>query len=102
VIPSRAAVGVASYLTLTAAWIYGVENTSVRLGHEDVADWISITFFAGLHVALGFVIGRWWALVVYALPIAVSIPAGRPPCSITTSPLPSGGSGSTEPFSPCP
>jgi hypothetical protein len=88
VIRSRAAVGAASYLALTAAWIYGLENTSVRLGHEDVADWITITFFAGLHVALGFAIGRWWALLVYALPIAVSIPAGRPPWLYHDQPAP--------------
>ena len=87
-IHNRAAVGVASYLALTAAWIYGVENTSVRFGHEDVADWLSIAFFAGLHVALGVVVGRWWVLLVYAVPIAIAIPAGRPPWLYHDQPAP--------------
>jgi hypothetical protein len=79
VIHSRAAAGVASYLALTAAWIYGFENTSVRLGHEDVAGWFSLALFAALQIGLGIAVGRWWALLVYGLAIAVAIPAGRPP-----------------------
>jgi hypothetical protein len=79
VIHSRAAVGAASDLALTAAWFYGLENTSVRLGHEDVADWFSLAVFAALQIGLGIAVGRWWALLVYGLAIAVAIPAGRPP-----------------------
>ena len=89
-IHDRAAVGVASYLALMAAWIYGFENTSVRLGHEDVADWFSfsLALFAALQIGLGIVVGRWWALLVYGLAIAVAIPAGRPPWLYHDQPAP--------------
>ena len=87
-IRNRAAVGVGSYLALTAAWIYGFENTSLRLGHEDVADWGTLAFFAALQFALGFAVGRWWALLVYGLAIALTIPAGRPPWLYHDQPAP--------------
>ena len=87
-IDHRAAVGVASYVALTAAWIYGVENTSVRLGHEDLANGSEIAFFAALQIGLGIVVGRWWALLVYGLAIVVSIPAGRPPWLYHDQPAP--------------
>ena len=78
-IHNRAAVGVASYLALMAAWIYGFENTSVRLGHEDLANWGTIVFLAVAQLGLGIAVGRWWVLLVYGLIIVVAIPAGRPP-----------------------
>ena len=87
-IDHRAAVGVASYLALTAAWIYGFENTSLRLGHEDLAAGFSITLFAALQIGLGIAVGRWWALLVYGLAIAMAIPAGRPPWLYHDQPAP--------------
>jgi hypothetical protein len=88
VIHNRAAVGVASYLALMAAWIYGFENTSVRLGHEDLANGSELAFFAVLQIGLGIVVGRRWALLVYGLAIAVAIPAGRPPWLYHDQPAP--------------
>jgi len=88
VIHNRAAVGAASYLALTAAWIYGLENTSVRLGHEDLANWGTIVLFVALQIGLGFAVGRWWALLVYGLAIVVAIPAGRPPWLYHDQPAP--------------
>ena len=87
-IHDRAAVGVASYLALMAAWIYGFENTSVRLGHEDLAAAFSIVLFSALQVGLGMAVGRWWALPVYGVAIAVAIPAGRPPWLYHDQPAP--------------
>ena len=87
-IHNRAAVGAASYLALTAAWIYGFENTSVRLGHEDLANGGEIAFFCALQIGLGIVVGRWWALLVYGLAIAMAIPAGRPPWLYHDQPAP--------------
>jgi len=87
-IHNRAAVGVASYLALTAAWIYVFENTSARLGHEDLANWGTLAFFAALQFGLGIAVGRWWALLVYGLAIVVAIPAGRPPWLYHDQPAP--------------
>ena len=87
-IHNRAAVGVASYLALTAAWIYGIENTSVRLGHEDLANWGTIALLVALQIGLGIAVGRFWALLVYGLAIAVAIPAGRPPWLYHDQPAP--------------
>jgi hypothetical protein len=88
VIHNRAAVGAASYLALMAAWIYGFENTSVRLGHEDLANWGTIVLFAALQIGLGIAVGRRWALLVYGLAIVVAMPAGRPPWLYHDQPAP--------------
>jgi hypothetical protein len=81
---NRAAVGVALYCALAAAWIYGIANTS--LGESD-AGTLLLVALAAVHVGAGYVIGQWWALVLPLLPIALAVPAGLPPTDVG-EPLP--------------
>jgi hypothetical protein len=61
---------VITYLAVMAAWIYGVFATSIY--HD--AWWIFP--LAAIQIGIGYLIGRWWALL---LPLSVpllGIPAG--------------------------
>jgi hypothetical protein len=62
---------VLAYFVLMTAWIYGSADT----GRDDI--WLApIVILA--QVALGFGVGRWWALFVPLGLIAIAVPAGVP------------------------
>jgi hypothetical protein len=44
----------------------------------DAGIWV-LPILVALHVAIGFAVGRWWAVVVPMLVVVISIPAGNPP-----------------------
>jgi hypothetical protein len=67
------------YLALTAALVYGVLDTSLGYGHEDLAAALELGALASLQLGLGLAVGRWWALAVYGLAVVLAVPAGRPP-----------------------
>jgi peptidoglycan/LPS O-acetylase OafA/YrhL len=74
---NRAAAGVALYAALTAAWIYGIANTS--LGESGSAGPVWLAVLGAIHVAAGFVVRRWWALLLPVLAVLLAVPAGFPP-----------------------
>jgi hypothetical protein len=74
---ARPFVVAAAYVAAMAFFIYGILDRSVGYG-SDAAAWLGIAGFAGLHLATGWAIGRWWALVLPLLAIPLSIPAGYP------------------------
>lgn len=74
---NRAAVGVALYAALTAAWIYGFANTSI--GNGDAAAVFGLATLTAIHLGAGLAVGRWWAVLLPALPIVIAMPAGTPP-----------------------
>lgn len=76
---NRAAVGVALYCALAAAWIYGIANTS--LGESDFGT-VWLVGLGAVHVAAGFAIRRWWAVVLPGFAIALAVPAGLPPTDV--------------------
>jgi hypothetical protein len=58
------------YLALMTAWIYGIFE---RDAHYD-AWWIPLVL--ALHLVVGYVIGRWWAIALAATVPVLAVPAG--------------------------
>jgi hypothetical protein len=73
----RFGVGALAYLGLGALWLYGVVDEG-RLEGSDLRGWVLIGLFLGLHVAFGFVIREWPALLLPILLVFLAIPAGYP------------------------
>jgi hypothetical protein len=73
---NRAALGVALYVALMAAWIYGFAATSH--GEGTTAGVIGLLLLAAIHLGAGLVVARWWAVLLPIGAIAVALPAGTP------------------------
>ena len=67
-------VGAGAYLVLMTLWIYGVANTSESSSHL----WL-LPVMALAQFLLGLTLGRWWAVLLPALVVLISVPAGNPP-----------------------
>ena len=76
-IHGRAAVSVASYLALMAAWIYGFANTSV--GEGDASAVFGLASLAAIQAVAGLAVQHWWAVLLPIVPIVLAVPAGLPP-----------------------
>jgi hypothetical protein len=59
-----------AYLALMTAWIYGIFE---RDAYYD-AWWIPLVL--ALHLVVGYVIGRWWAIALAAMVPVLAVPAG--------------------------
>lgn len=73
----RFGAGALAYLGLSALWLYGVVDEG-RLEGNDVRGWSAIGLVLALHVAFGFVIREWAALLLPILLVFLAIPAGYP------------------------
>jgi peptidoglycan/LPS O-acetylase OafA/YrhL len=74
---ARPFVVAAAYSAAMTFFIYGIEDRDVGYG-SDVANWIGIAALTALHLATGWGVGRWWAVVLPLLAIPIAIPAGYP------------------------
>lgn len=63
-----------AYLAVMTAWVYGIVDQS---GSES-RSWL-LPVLALVQVAAGFAVGRWWAVALPLLLVAISVPAGFPP-----------------------
>ena len=76
----------AGYLGLLTLWIYAYANTTLA-EHGDW--WLLLPILVGLQLAAGFAVGRWWAVLLPALVVLISVPAGIPePTADAAEPLP--------------
>jgi len=66
-----------SYLGLMAFWIYWLLDRQLFYGNTTAA-WAMLALLAGVQVAVGFLVARWWALVLPLLAVVLSVPAGYP------------------------
>ncbi len=62
---------VLTYFLLMTAWMYG----SADAGRDDVWLWPLVIL---AQVALGFAVGRWWALFLPLALVPIAVPAGLP------------------------
>lgn len=70
-------IGAAAYLTAMGVWIYVVEDRQLFYGHPE-ADFPLILVLSGVQVAAGLLVGRWWALALPVVAVALAVPAGYP------------------------
>jgi hypothetical protein len=86
----RTAVLVALYLAVSAAWIYRAldsEDGLNQLGENDRMFVITIAVLGFLHLAYGYLVARWWVVLLPAALVALAIPAGDFPSSRPEYPI---------------
>jgi hypothetical protein len=71
---------VTAYYVVMAAWIAAVDH-----GHDSIS---MLLLGLLLQLALGFLLGRWWAPVLLIGVVALSVPAGTPEVTDGSEPLP--------------
>jgi hypothetical protein len=74
---ARPLVVAAAYVAAMALYIYGIADRNVGYG-SDVAGWLGIAALAALHLATGWSIGHWWAVLLPLLAVPLATPAGYP------------------------
>jgi peptidoglycan/LPS O-acetylase OafA/YrhL len=67
----------AAYVAAMALYIFGIADRNVGYG-SDAAGWLGIAALAALHLATGWGMGRWWAVLLPLLAVPIAIPAGYP------------------------
>ena len=72
---ARPLVVAAAYVAAMALYIYAFVDPDVGFG-SDVAGWLGIAWLTGRHLATGWGVGRWWAVVLPLLAIPLAVPAG--------------------------
>ena len=73
----RFGLGTVANLGLSAVWIYGVLDRGALEG-SDVRAWTVLVAVAVAHVAFGFTIREWPALLLPIAVLLLAIPAGYP------------------------
>ena len=66
-------------------FVYAIARPAVGYG-SDAANIAILVALAVLHVLVGWLIGRWWAVLLPLLIVPLAIPAGTP--SVGEDPLP--------------
>jgi hypothetical protein len=69
----------ALYAGVISAYIYGVENTERVNSGVWGAWWLGASLLLAIHLAVGVVVGDWWAAFVPALAVLLALPAGENP-----------------------
>ena len=73
----RFALGAVVYLGLSVLWIYTVLDRGSLEGSDSRA-WAALGVVAVAHVAFGFSIREWWALLLPIAVVLLAFPAGYP------------------------
>jgi peptidoglycan/LPS O-acetylase OafA/YrhL len=67
----------AGYLAAMTVWIYAIALPQVGYV-SDVAGAVFLAALAAVHVATGWGVGRWWAVLLPAVAVVLALPAGTP------------------------
>jgi hypothetical protein len=67
----------AAYVAAMAFYIYAVADRNWTFG-SDAREALVLVALAALHLAAGWGIARWWAVLLPALAIPLALPAGYP------------------------
>ena len=67
----------AAYLVVMGLWIYVVLERDY-FSSDPAAASLVLAAIAGVQVAAGLLVGRWWALTLPVLVVLLSVPAGYP------------------------
>lgn len=82
----RFAIGAFAYLAVGVLWVYGVVDQG-RLEGSDWRDWSLVAVVLAVHVAFGWAIYAWAALLLPIALVFLAIPAGFPESQFS-EPLP--------------
>jgi len=82
----RFVIGALAYLAVSGVWVYGVLDTGVLDGREALG-WSAIAVVAMAHVAFGFAIREWAALLLPIAVVFLAIPAGYPESDFEPPPI---------------
>lgn len=82
----RFAIGAFAYLAVGVLWVYGVVDQG-RLEGSDWRDWSLVAVVLAVHVAFGWAIYEWAALLLPIALVFLAIPAGFPESQFS-EPLP--------------
>ena len=82
----RFAIGAFAYLAVGVLWVYGVVDQG-RLEGSDWRDWSLVAVVLAVHVAFGWAIREWAALLLPIALVFLAIPAGFPESQFS-EPLP--------------
>jgi hypothetical protein len=82
----RFAIGALAYLAISVLWLYGLVDQG-RLEGSDWRDWSLVALLLAVHVAFGWAIREWAALLLPIALVFLAIPAGFPESQFS-EPLP--------------
>lgn len=74
----RLAAGALVYVAVSALWFYGIVNPGRFETAGDIRAWSFIGLLLALHVAFGWAVREWAALVLPIVVVFLAIPAGYP------------------------
>jgi hypothetical protein len=74
---SRAVLAGVGYTALMAFWIYWVSERQLFYG-SDAGGFALLALFGAIHLAVGLIAGRWWAVPLPLLTVLLAAPAGYP------------------------
>ena len=72
-------VGVAgAYVAVVVGWVYGIIE---QVDAADDEPWLLVSYagLAVLHFVVGYLLARWWAVLLPAIPIPLAVPTGYVP-----------------------
>ena len=74
------------YLGLSTVWIYGVLDQG-RIEGSDARAWSALALVAAAHVAFGYIVRDWPALLLPVVVLFLAIPAGYPESRFEPGPV---------------
>jgi hypothetical protein len=73
----RRSIAVVSYFALVLVWVFWILDRQLFFG-SDAAAIVVLGTLVLLHLALGFVVARWWAVLLPLVPVILAAPLGYP------------------------
>ena len=73
----RGSIPVGVYLVAGAIWLFWIVDQQVFFG-EPMSDVAALSALALVHLLVGLMIGRWWALFLPFIVVFLAIPLGYP------------------------
>jgi hypothetical protein len=73
----RRSIAVASYLALALVWVYWILDRQLFFG-SDAASLLGLALVVIAHLILGWIVKRWWAVLLPFLPVLLAAPLGYP------------------------
>jgi hypothetical protein len=70
-------IAVVSYFALALVWVFWILDRQLFFG-SDAAAIVGLGTLVVVHLALGFLVARWWAVLLPLVPVILAAPLGYP------------------------